>query len=600
MIDELLKRIEIYQERIGEARRHQEEQEDNWEEEDYYEDEFEADDYKSEYEFVDIPEEISFDETVEIISGHPHYGEAAFVSKPLRYTVSPDNPWYFDIDGVVFSKETGLLILFPPGKSEEYTVPNDERITGIGDWAFACNTILKRIILNDRIHYIGVGAFMKCTALHEISLHPSIEYIETCALEGCTALKKAVLNCNVCCIPGRLLHGDIELETVRYPANITSINIGAFSGCIKLKNAKPLGIETDDYDVILSQGICKIGREAFRDCIAIQSVFFPSSVKTLERGAFIGCKSLKTICTDHIEEYHGGCFQNCIGLERFVFGAKTKKLGKELFTGDENLKEIYFSCAPGLSCAADAIPENVELTINTKAYLAAEKPFNCKPLFHACIRNLAEGEIIPEDMNSIVLQILKRNRKKLYHWFLEDEDVLSFVVKVGILDCDDCVSMMMITQANHPEMASMISNYVNNHFTRRKITSTYEKKEKEEQEKKEEELRTKRLQKELEKREQELLLRIPSGMDITLEEMDLSVRACNCLKRHGINYLSEIIAMSEADLMKVRNLGRRSADEVLEKVQYFANGGAIPDKTNDLLADFSVNDLCDLDLFDDL
>jgi len=33
----------------------------------------------------------------------------------ITHSVSPNNPWYFDIDGVVFSKETGLLVLFPPG-----------------------------------------------------------------------------------------------------------------------------------------------------------------------------------------------------------------------------------------------------------------------------------------------------------------------------------------------------------------------------------------------------------------------------------------------------------------------------------------------------
>lgn len=599
MIDELLKRIEMYQERIREVRRYQVEQEDDWEEEDYYEDESEADEYESEYKLVEIPEEVSFDETVEIISGQQYYGEDAMNSKPLRYTVSPDNPWYFDIDGVVFSRETGMLILFPPGKGEEYEIPDDERITGIGDFAFANNIKLKRIVLNDRIQYIGLGAFMKCTALQEIMLPHSIEHIEKSALKDCTALKTAILNFNIRCIPDKLLNNDIELETVRYPADITSINLAAFGGCKRLKNVKPLGIENDNYDVVFPDGICRIGREAFRDCIAIQSVFSPSSVKTLERDAFRGCISLQIICTEHVEEYYGGCFQNCTSLERFAFGDNTKRLGKELFTGDENLKEIHFSCAPGLSCAADAIPEDVEITINTKAYLAAEKPFNCKPLFHQCIRNIAKGEIIPEDMHSMVLQILKRNRKKLYHWFLEDKDILSFVVKADILDCDNCISMIKVTEADNPDMADIISNYMNSQFARRKIIASYEKRETEDREKKEEELRSKRLQEEREKQKQELLSRIPLGMDITLEEMDLSVRAYNCLKRHGINFLSEITVMSDEELMKVRNLGRRSADEVLEKVQFFINGGKVLER-NDTLVDFSEDDLSDVDLFDDL
>ena len=54
---------------------------------------------------------------------------------------------------------------------------------------------------------------------------------------------------------------------------------------------------------------------------------------------------------------------------------------------------------------------------------------------------------------------------------------------------------------------------------------------------------------------------------MTIEELDLSVRSFNCLKRAGINTVEELISKSEEDMMKVRNLGRKSLDEVVAKLQ---------------------------------
>ena len=53
---------------------------------------------------------------------------------------------------------------------------------------------------------------------------------------------------------------------------------------------------------------------------------------------------------------------------------------------------------------------------------------------------------------------------------------------------------------------------------------------------------------------------------MTIEELDLSVRSYNCLKRAGINTVQELTLKSEEDMMKVRNLGRKSLEEVQEKL----------------------------------
>lgn len=55
-------------------------------------------------------------------------------------------------------------------------------------------------------------------------------------------------------------------------------------------------------------------------------------------------------------------------------------------------------------------------------------------------------------------------------------------------------------------------------------------------------------------------------LEMTIEELDLSVRSFNCLKRAGINTVEDLINKSEEDMMKVRNLGKKSLDEVVAKL----------------------------------
>ncbi len=55
-------------------------------------------------------------------------------------------------------------------------------------------------------------------------------------------------------------------------------------------------------------------------------------------------------------------------------------------------------------------------------------------------------------------------------------------------------------------------------------------------------------------------------LEMTIEELDLSVRSFNCLKRAGINTVEDLVGKTEADMMKVRNLGRKSLEEVINKL----------------------------------
>ncbi len=58
-------------------------------------------------------------------------------------------------------------------------------------------------------------------------------------------------------------------------------------------------------------------------------------------------------------------------------------------------------------------------------------------------------------------------------------------------------------------------------------------------------------------------------MELPIEEMDLSVRSYNCLKRAGLNTIQDLLKKSRSDMFKVRNLGAKSVEEVIQKLESY-------------------------------
>jgi DNA-directed RNA polymerase subunit alpha len=60
---------------------------------------------------------------------------------------------------------------------------------------------------------------------------------------------------------------------------------------------------------------------------------------------------------------------------------------------------------------------------------------------------------------------------------------------------------------------------------------------------------------------------LTGDLALTIEELNLSVRSYNCLKREGIDSVGELVQKSEAELMDIRNFGQKSIDEVKAKLE---------------------------------
>ena len=69
-------------------------------------------------------------------------------------------------------------------------------------------------------------------------------------------------------------------------------------------------------------------------------------------------------------------------------------------------------------------------------------------------------------------------------------------------------------------------------------------------------------------------------LELTIEELDLSVRSFNCLKRANINTVEDLISKTEDEMMKVRNLGRKSLEEVINKLAMMGLSLAEDDSNN--------------------
>ena len=76
-------------------------------------------------------------------------------------------------------------------------------------------------------------------------------------------------------------------------------------------------------------------------------------------------------------------------------------------------------------------------------------------------------------------------------------------------------------------------------------------------------------------------------LDMTIEELDLSVRSFNCLKRANINTVADLISKTEDEMMKVRNLGRKSLEEVIGKLE--AMGLSLADEENNKRAPVRIS-----------
>jgi len=175
----------------------------------------------------------------------------------VEINVNDENPYYKDVDGIVYTKDGKALIAYPCAKDlEVYTIIEGAEI--IGTDAFNGSNQLKAIHIPQSVSIIKNGAFYGCEGLRTIALPTELEEVSRYLFEGCKSLKNIII-----------------------PENVTKIGISAFYGC---------GIEK----ITIPSKVTSIGERAFRECYQLTEVWsnidnaFAISDDVFSEGTFSG------------------------------------------------------------------------------------------------------------------------------------------------------------------------------------------------------------------------------------------------------------------------------------------------------------------------
>jgi hypothetical protein len=262
---------------------------------------------------------------------------------------------------------------------EEVVIGNG--VTTIGERAFMGCDSLQSIVIPDSVLEIGKGAFFGCDSLKSvklsrsltsipllafgdtpisyIELHEGITSIERAAFEGCVHLTKIFIPSSVEFIDSTAFLRTDSLESIEVdPKNPYYYSLGncliqtntqsLIKGC-KSSEIPPQVTEIGDYaftnssitQVIIPNGVTRIGMDAFRGCKELLSIEIPSNVKTIEQDAFYKCESLKEIILNEgLEQIGGGAFSNCKALESIVIPASVSNISTHAFSLCYSLKSI--------------------------------------------------------------------------------------------------------------------------------------------------------------------------------------------------------------------------------------------------------------------
>ena len=239
-------------------------------------------------------------------------------------SVAETNPYFRDVNGVLFNKTGSELIQFPGGRGGSYTVPAG--VTAIGGWAFAHCRNLTGVTLPDSVTTIGEKAFGSCAALKSVTVPDSVTDVGVGAFSGCGSLSDLTIGSGVTAIGASAFSDCVSLTGVTVPDSVTTIGYRAFYRCSALS------------DLTIGSGVTAIGAAAFSGCKALTGAIVPDSVAAIGDEAFSGCSLLSVL----------------------AIGTGLTTIGRMAFYGDSALTDVYYGGSPvewaAVSVGADNDP----------------------------------------------------------------------------------------------------------------------------------------------------------------------------------------------------------------------------------------------------
>ncbi len=156
-------------------------------------------------------------------------GDSAFAGSDItELNVSPDHPVFAMVDGVLFDKRSGTLVVCPRDRTGVYAIP--QGTTAIAAGAFHGCSGLTEITIPDSVTRIGDGAFIFCT-MEEIVIPDSVTHIGGEAFSMCIDLSSIVIPDSVTSIGEYAFQFNTNLASVSIPDSVTHIGENAFLHC---------------------------------------------------------------------------------------------------------------------------------------------------------------------------------------------------------------------------------------------------------------------------------------------------------------------------------------------------------------------------------
>lgn len=291
-------------------------------------------------------------------------------------TVSPFNPAYSSLDGVLFDKSQARLLTFPAGKAGAYIVPDGVKNIG-GAFAYG-HPKLTSLAIPSSLTTIHDYEFQGCSGLTNITVDPQspsyssvggvlfdkqqrrlLKYppgrsggytmpntvldVAPAAFRSCTGLTSIVMSDNLISVASDSFWDCASLPSVTIPKSVTNLSGATFNGCTCLTNfaADPVSLAltsaggvlfSKNQDTLVAyppgrrggylvpEGVTRIEYEAFFGCSVLTSVAMPNSVTGVEADSFYGCSSLTNVVIGNgVARLPASAFDGCTALQSLFF-----------------------------------------------------------------------------------------------------------------------------------------------------------------------------------------------------------------------------------------------------------------------------------------
>ena len=193
---------------------------------------------------------------------------------------------------------------------------------------------------NNEFEYTGTGCVVP-KDVTSVRFQPSVVEVEDWAFRNCKQLRVVMFNNEVVLNEGLqkigldAFHGCKSLESITLPSTVTEIERGAFYNCINLRK------------VIFNDGLKKIGRAAFYNCTSLSSIILPSTATEIGISAFEKCKHLReVVLNDGLQKIGHGAFYRCSSLSSITLPSTLNEIDHSAFRDCSNLREVILHSVP--------------------------------------------------------------------------------------------------------------------------------------------------------------------------------------------------------------------------------------------------------------